>query len=117
MSLGLLCAAARPHIYIHLLSDWFSTAVIGLNFCTIIVIDSRVWVCPCLESSAGSFVQGFSSRGLEVFNHQLFFRMYREIIRVFENSPIICGKNPFYANLFVPRAYLIIDGVFSNRSI
>ena len=51
------------------------------------------------------------------FNHQLFFRMYREIIRVFENSPIICGKNPFYANLFVPRAYLIIDGVFSNRSI
>ena len=51
------------------------------------------------------------------FNHQLFFRMYREIIRVFENSPIICGKNPFYANLFVPRAYLIIDGVFSNRGI
>ena len=40
-----------------------------------------------------------------------------EIIRVFENSPIICGKNPFYANLFVPQAYLIIDGVFSNRSI
>lgn len=51
------------------------------------------------------------------FKHQLFFRMFREIILVFENSPIICGKNLFYANLFVPQAYLIIDGVFSNRSI
>ena len=104
MSLGLLCAAARPHIYIHLLSDWSSTVVIGLNFCTIIDIDSPVWVCLVLEV-------------WKFFNHQLFFRMYREIIRVFVNSPIICGKNPFYANLFVPRAYLIIDGVFSNRSI
>ena len=73
MSLGLLCAAARPHIYIHLLSDWSSAVVIGLNFCTIIVIDSRVWVCPCLESSAGSFVQGFSSRGLEVFQPPVVF--------------------------------------------
>ena len=44
---------------------------------------------PCLEPSTGNFAQGFSHRSLEVFQ----------------------------ANPLVPRACLIIDAVFPNRSI
>ena len=45
VSLGLLCAA-RPHIYFYPLSDASMSVVIGLNSRTMIVIGSRVWVCP-----------------------------------------------------------------------
>ena len=88
VSLDLLFAA-RLHIYFYHLSSWFSTVVIGLLY-------DNCHRQPCLSLSllrvfSGKFCSRFFSyRSQEVFFWQIFF---------------------------MPRACLIIDSVFSNRSI
>ena len=87
VSLDLLFAA-RPHIYFYHLSSWFSTVVIGQLY-------DNCHRQPCLSLSllrvlSGKFCSRFQLSKLGSFFWQIFF---------------------------MPRACLLIDSVFSNRSI
>ena len=60
----------QDHTFIFTLSDESLTVIKGLNFRAIIVTANRVWVCPCLESSTGNFVQ------VLVLENCLFFKYF-----------------------------------------
>lgn len=114
---ALVCHVLQDHTLIlnlEMMCPWPLYIIIGLNSCTLIVIASRVWVCPwlSLESSTGSFEfrLGLSSRRLFVFQVLCCsFRMSRQIVWV--NLLKVC----YSANVSCPISPNIpTDGIFKS---